>query len=166
MAPMERGLSVAAIATACVLSGCAQPGDVPDGKTEVTVTFEARAASCGNAIPMPVRVTPTAQQSPDPLAQRRREQALRNQANKAGDPCADRVRAVLNLIRAQDRYDAALTKQVLTGEGLTDVTVRPAGGGRLFFTGRTGQACIYGEVGPQTAKVGMAADGRCPAEPD
>jgi hypothetical protein len=85
----------------------------------------------------------------------------------ANQPCADEVVRGLALLGAQNRYDADSVKLVLGGAGLTDITVRPAGGrdpagsGGLLFAGWTGQACVFGEHGPNhiTAGVGNVVTG-------
>jgi hypothetical protein len=88
----------------------------------------------------------------------------------ANQPCADEVVKGLTLMGAGNRYDAGSVKLVLEGAGLTDIAVRPAGpqdpagSGGLLFAGWTGQACVFGEYGPNhiTAGVGnMVTGGGC-----
>lgn len=105
---------------------------------------------------------------------RRQNKAFRNRhplpdvVVAANQQCARLVRNSLELLRTQQRYDAAAIRQVLAGIGLTAVTVRPAGrlglacSGGLLFAGWTGQACVFGEHGAKatTVNVGsMIADG-------
>jgi hypothetical protein len=92
---------------------------------------------------------------------------LATNVEAANQPCADEVVKDLTLMGAENRYDAASVKLVLGGADLTDITVRPAGrrdpagSGGLLFAGWTGQACVFGEYGPNhiTAGVGNVVTG-------
>ncbi|NJC69577.1 hypothetical protein HC031_07555 [Planosporangium thailandense] len=93
----------------------------------------------------------------------------------ANKPCVDKVRAGLDQLRKQNRYDAASVEQVLTSAGLTSVTARPPGrldlgrGGGLVFAGSTGQGCVFGRhaTDETTVEFGSGiADGGCLPAPD
>ena len=84
-------------------------------------------------------------------------------------------KAGLNQLHAQQKFDAASIEDVLRGVGLDEVIARPAGrldlAGRdgLLFAGSTGQACVYGEFGPDVTDVQLGsgiADGGCLPAPD
>jgi hypothetical protein len=81
----------------------------------------------------------------------------------ANQACADEVIRNLTLMSGLNRYDADSVKQILGSAGLTDIAVRPgrSGSGRLIFAGWTGQACVFGEYGPDhiTAGVGTVVTG-------
>jgi hypothetical protein len=105
----------------------------------------------------------------------RKRRPLPDAVLAANQQCAQQVRESLELLRAGQEYDAAAITKVLSGIGLTTVTVRPAGRldlagyGGLLFAGWTGQACIFGEHGAKatTVNVGsMIADGGCLPAPD
>jgi len=97
----------------------------------------------------------------------RNRRPLAADVQAANQPCADEVVRGLTLMGAENRYDADSVKLVLGGAGLTDITVRPAGrrdpagSGGLLFAGWTGQACVFGEDGPNhiTAGVGNVVTG-------
>jgi hypothetical protein len=94
----------------------------------------------------------------------------------ANRPCADAVRAGLERLRTQQRFDAAAIEQVLADVGLDDAIARKAGrldaggaSGGLLFAGSTGQACVFGEHGPNATTVELGsviADGGCLPAPD
>jgi hypothetical protein len=81
----------------------------------------------------------------------------------ANQPCADEVVRGLTLMGAENRYDPDSVKLILGGAGLTDLTIRPAGrqdragSGGLLFAGWTGQACVFGEDGPNHITAGVSA---------
>ncbi|MFL6111320.1 MAG: hypothetical protein ACJ786_08200, partial [Catenulispora sp.] len=97
----------------------------------------------------------------------RNRRPLAADVQAANQPCADEVLRGLTLMGAENRYEADSVKLVLLGAGLADITIRaggrrdPAGSGGLLFAGWTGQACIFGEDGPNhiTAGVGNAVTG-------
>jgi hypothetical protein len=88
---------------------------------------------------------------------------LATDVEAANQPCADEVLRDLTLLDGGKRYDVDSVKMVLDGAGLTEITVRraPAGFGGLLFAGWTGQACVFGEYGPNhiTAGVGSVVTG-------
>jgi hypothetical protein len=125
-----------------------------------------------------------------PTEQELAEQFRRNQeANKAfrqrgrlgdaaaGDAarCATQVRAELDKLRGQQRYDAASLTKALGRTKLTSVQVRPPGrldtgrGDGLLYAGWTGHACVFGSHHPSesTVEIGTRiADGGCLPAPD
>jgi hypothetical protein len=86
---------------------------------------------------------------------------LATDVQAANQPCADEVIKDLTLLDGGHRYDVDSVKLVLDGAGLTEITVRPvprrdpAGFGGLLFAGWTGQACVFGEYGPNHITVGV-----------
>ena len=81
----------------------------------------------------------------------------------ANEECSYDVLRELFLLDAAHRYDAATVTSVLTGYGMTEVTVRTRGSG-VVFGAWTGQACVFGTFGPQVLDVdygGRTARGDC-----
>jgi hypothetical protein len=100
----------------------------------------------------------------------RNRQPLSPAADAANRPCAEELRRNLTLLAAGNTYDAESIKRILVGMGLTEATARPpgrldlAGSGGLLFAGWTGQACVFGEYGPNVMTIeygSMIADGGC-----
>lgn len=93
----------------------------------------------------------------------------------AARPCLLQVRAGLQTLRSQNRYDNDSVAQVLRGAGLTDITTRAPGrldlgpGDGVVFAAETGVGCIFGQHAPEesTAEFGSAvADGGCLVAPN
>ncbi|MGC9670430.1 hypothetical protein ACNTMW_28285 [Planosporangium sp. 12N6] len=175
-------------------SGSAPPGSAPPGSAPSLASCVKPAAAAGRSTGAP---SPTpAPTGPDlPTAgpldeQQRAEQFRRNkEANgafrgrrplspaveAANQPCADTVRAGLDALHRQQRYDPDAVEQVLASAGLTGVVARPpgrldlGGSGGLVFAGSTGQGCVFGRYGPDGTSVEFGsgiADGGCLPAPD
>jgi hypothetical protein len=198
------GVAAGIFLTGCAKPSRPTADAAPDATTTTAApasTATIRLATCVNVSAPPVSNAVTSAAAPttnrpEPrlsgaqTEQDREELFRRNQeANKAfrnrhplspqvlaaNQPCVDAVRAGLERLRAQNRYDAAAIQQVLNTAGLTSVVARPAvrldlaGSGGLLFAGSTGQGCVFGEHGPASTTVQFGsgiADGGCLPAPD
>jgi hypothetical protein len=192
---MKRGiLGIAMIFS--LVAGCARPGvdgaapSVSSHAGPSTARFPEELASCVTRSPQPPPHVVTPSTAPHSLTAQELEQLRRLNdeirrrntpdgaffrdrrplavdVQAASQPCADEVLRGLTLMAAQNRYDADSVTLILSGAGLTDITVRPpgrqdpAGTSGLLFAGWTGQACVFGEYRPNhiTAGVGNVATG-------
>src|SRR4051794_3735140 len=175
---MQRGLVPLAIMI-MLAAGCARPGTA-DSADEVAPPTTAQptpsrfVAACADpaASPAPVSAAPSAGRTvnpSDPDEQFRinsqANKAFRNrhplppQALAAVQPCVEKVRAGLDRLRAEGRFDGPSIEQVLTGAGLVDVQSRrpgrldTAGGGGLLFCGNSGFGYVFGEHGTALTSV-------------
>ncbi len=93
----------------------------------------------------------------------------------AAQPCVRRIRAALEALRRQARYDVGSVEQVLRDVGLTEIVVRAPGrldlgpGDGVVFAGSSGVGCIFGQHAPEVTTVDFGsavADGGCLVAPD
>ena len=77
------------------------------------------------------------------------------------ETCARRLAPQLNLlVQAPDRPNEQALRTLLTGEGLTGITIGP----ELGFTAATGEACLHGDLsaaGPDLSIGPPGPDGTC-----
>ncbi|WP_327003687.1 hypothetical protein OHA72_52935 [Dactylosporangium sp. NBC_01737] len=136
----------------------------------------AASPAPGSAAPPAATPNPS-----DPEERFRQNKAFRNrnplppQAVAAVQPCVEKVRAGLDRLRAEGRFDGPSIERVLTDAGLVDVESRKpgrldtAGGGGLLFCGNSGFGYVFGEHGRTLTSVeagGGIADGGCLPAPD
>lgn len=187
---MQRGFAPFGLVV-LLAAGCAQPGTVDAADQVAPPTPSRFVAACADpaASPAPGSVAPTAATAvpnpSDPDEQfrlnNRANKAFRNrnplppQAVAAVQPCVAKVRAGLERLRAEGRFDGPSIERVLTDAGLIDVESRKpgrldtAGGGGLLFCGNSGFGYVFGEHGPPLTSVeagGGIADGGCLPAPD
>jgi hypothetical protein len=198
----KRGLVLVG-AGALLVVGCARAGAVNGGSppypypdTTATATTSAPVyvmPTAGLAACVDTSATPPATDpgtSPSPTAVTATDQFdLNNAANNmfrqrhampalyvaAAEPCVRRVRAGLETLRKQNRYDNDSVARVLRDAGLTDITTRAPGrldlgpGDGVVFAAETGVGCLFGQHAPETstADFGSAvADGGCLVAPN
>ncbi|UWZ57578.1 hypothetical protein Daura_16290 [Dactylosporangium aurantiacum] len=177
-------------------AGCARPGrvdaasDATPGSPRPAPSRSVAACADPDASPAPATGAPgtpgtaTAgtpgsedQFQRDNQANRafRQRGVLPPQAMAAVQPCVAEVRAGLDRLRAEGRFDGPAIERVLTDAGLAEVESRRAGrldtgdGSGLLFCGNSGFGYVFGQHGPAGTTVdagGAIADGGCLPAPD